>query len=89
MNIFKSKIPIIQVNSVNQHDDNNISNNGEDNVNIEQVSNTNKVLNNLYCLFCCMIGIVLLTLEPFKACGSCGGQVGIAVESLIFVCVGC
>jgi hypothetical protein len=86
MNYFKSKIPIIHIECDDQHNENNNNSsitNGEDSIINEKVSNKNKVLNNLYCLFCCMIGIVFLTLEPFKACGSCGGQVGIAVDSFL------
>ena len=69
------KIPIIKVENEDFRVDS-----GDEN---SYVSNTIKVINNIYCLFCCIIGIVLLTLEPFKACGTCGGGLAIGVEGFL------
>ena len=82
----KSKIPIIHVNDgitkikfLNKQKSENHLGDGIQ----KPVSNTIKVINNIYGLFCCMFGVVLTTLEPFKACGMCGGHVKIAIEGFL------
>lgn len=78
----KNLIPIIHHADENKFDLNHRNQHHSQNP-LNHVSNKFKVINTIYGLFCCLIGVVLITTEPFKACGLCGGPIKIAMESFL------